>query len=196
MLTRGMRVRSYLVRWLARRLGVPIDVHGSFFNREKRSSTHPRVLARQSRPPTCRFNPNRIQLAPLRARSKIAPAHGFPTANARHSFLWQMQPKGHVRLLSSSARGPAAVAVRGFPSAHACPGGERAGGAYDVDAEDELPTVVHRAAGYGAKKDAADLSVGHPDSHGIPVRAFAGVCHGLDPPTAVVRKSRLTGGAE
>lgn len=30
-LTRGEKVRSSVVRWVARRLAVPIDIHGSFF---------------------------------------------------------------------------------------------------------------------------------------------------------------------
>jgi hypothetical protein len=99
-------------------------------------------------------------------------------------------------ILLGSACGPGAIAGRGFPTAQACAGRKRPGGAYHVDAEDELAIAVHGAPGDGTEEGAADLSVGHLDSHGISDRTFAGICHGLDPPTTIERRSRLTGGAQ
>src|SRR5258708_2734673 len=96
---------------------------------------------------------------------------------------------------SGAARGPGAIAGRGFPTAEASRGRKGTGGAHQVDVEVEPAPVVHVAAGGGSEESATDLSVGDSDCHVIPVRAFAGIGHGLDMPTAVERRSRLTGRA-
>ena len=97
---------------------------------------------------------------------------------------------------SSPTGRPGAGAGRRFPLAQACPCGQRAGGAYDIEAEDELTIVVHAPRSVGTEEGAADLSVGHSHGHGISVGASTGIGHGRDLPMAVERKSRLTGGTQ
>jgi hypothetical protein len=120
--------------------------------------------------------------------------HGGAQSSKRESiamltFKTQMSSLG-------SACSPGAIAGRGFPPAQAGAGSKRAGGAYHVDAKDELAIAVHGTPGDGTEVGSADLSVGHLDSHSISDRASAGICHGLDTPTTIEQRSRLTGGAQ